>query len=73
MLHKSNANVAIITRSKTDVKKIQKTFNSKKIITYVGDVSIKNDIDNFFKLVKTKMKKIHGLVNNAGVRQRKIL
>ena len=70
LLHKSNANVAIITRSKTDVKRIQKTFNSKKIITYVGDVSIKNDIDNFFKLLKTKMKKIHGLVNNAGVRQR---
>lgn len=70
LLYKSNANVAIITRSKTDVKRIHKTFNSKKIITYVGDVSIKNDVDNFFKLVKTKMKKIHGLVNNAGVRQR---
>ena len=41
LLYKSNANVAIITRSKTDVKRIQKTFNSKKIITYVGDVSIK--------------------------------
>ena len=70
LLYKSNANVAIITRSKADISKIQKKFNSKKIISYVGDVSIKSDIDIFYKLVKSKMKKIHGLVNNAGVRQR---
>ena len=70
LLYKSKANVAIITRSKADISKIQKTFNSKKIISYVGDVSIKSDIDIFYKLVKSKMKKIHGLVNNAGVRQR---
>ena len=70
LLYKSKANVAIITRSKADISKIQKKFNSKKIISYVGDVSIKSDIDIFYKLVKSKMKKIHGLVNNAGVRQR---
>ena len=70
LLYKSNANIAIITRSKADISKIQKKFNSKKIISYVGDVSIKSDIDIFYKLVKSKMKKIHGLVNNAGVRQR---
>ncbi len=70
LLHKNKANVAIITRSKADIKKIQNSFKSKKIIYYVGDVSIKHDVENFFKLVKSKMKKINGLVNNAGIRQR---
>ena len=42
------------------LKKFRKRLIQKKIITYVGDVSIKNDIDNFFKLVKTKMKKFMG-------------
>jgi len=70
-LYEANANVAIITRSRLDINKISKKFSSKKILSFCGDVSIEKDRKNFFEYVKKKMIKIDGLINNAGVRQRK--
>ena len=70
-LYKSGSNIALITRSKSDVDYIQKKYISSRVLAYCGDVSSENNINAFFKLVKKKMKRIDGLVNNAGVRQRK--
>jgi NAD(P)-dependent dehydrogenase (short-subunit alcohol dehydrogenase family) len=69
-LYSSGANIAVITRSTSDIKLIKKNFKKKKVIVFQGDVSKETDIKNFFSFVKFKMKKIDGLVNNAGIRQR---
>lgn len=70
-LYKSGANIALITRSKLDINYIKKKYAAKRVLAYCGDVANESNIYEFFKLVKKKMKKIDGLVNNAGVRQRK--
>jgi NAD(P)-dependent dehydrogenase (short-subunit alcohol dehydrogenase family) len=70
-LYQSGANIALITRSKSDLKNIEKKFSSNRVISFCGDVSDNNDRISFFNLVKKKMKNIDGLVNNAGIRQRK--
>ena len=70
-LYDSGANVALITRSKSDVIKIEKKFSKKKVFAFCGDVSSKKDRISFFNIVKKKMKKLDGLINNAGMRQRK--
>lgn len=70
-LYDSGANVALITRSKSDVLQIRKKFSNKKVFAFCGDVSNEEDRNSFFNAVKKNMKKIDGLVNNAGIRQRK--
>ena len=70
-LYQSGANIALITRSKSDLKKIKNKFSSNRVISFCGDVSNNNDRVSFFNLVKKKMKHIDGLINNAGIRQRK--
>ena len=70
-LYKSGANISIITRSLSDSNKIKKKFNLKRVTVFCVDVSDEKNLLEFFRLVKKKMKKIHGLVNNAGIRQRK--
>lgn len=70
-LYKSGANISLITRSKSDSINLKKRYNSKRVTVFCGDVSEEKDLNEFFKLVKKKMKTIHGLVNNAGIRQRK--
>ena len=70
-LYQSGANIAPITRSKSDLKKIKNKFSSNRVISFCGDVSNNNDRVSFFNLVKKKMKHIDGLINNAGIRQRK--
>ncbi len=70
-LYKSGANISIITRSILDVKKIKKKFNQNRVHAYHGDLSKENDINNYFLFSKKKLKKIDGLINNAGIRQRK--
>jgi len=70
-LYDSGANVALITRSKSDIIKIEKKFSKKKVLAFCGDVSSKEDRRLFFNIVKKKMKKVDGLINNAGIRQRK--
>ncbi len=70
-LYDADANIAIITRSKIDINKIKKKFSSKKVFSFCGDVSFEKDRKLFFEYVKKKMIKIDGLINNAGMRQRK--
>lgn len=70
-LYDANANIAIITRSQIDINKIKKKFSSKKVFSFCGDVSFEKDRKLFFEYVKKKMIKIDGLINNAGMRQRK--
>ncbi len=70
-LYDSGANVALITRSKSDVIKIKKKFSKKKVLAFCGDVSNEEDRKSFFYIVKKKMKNLDGLINNAGIRQRK--
>jgi len=70
-LYKSGANISLITRSRSDSNFIKRKFSSKRVFPYCGDVSVEKDINEFFRLVKKKMKTIDGLINNAGVRQRK--
>jgi NAD(P)-dependent dehydrogenase (short-subunit alcohol dehydrogenase family) len=70
-LYNSGANVALITRSKSDVIKIERKFSKKKVFAFCGDVSSEEDRRLFFNIVKKKMKKLDGLINNAGIRQRK--
>lgn len=70
-LYYANANIAVITRSKVDIDKIKKKFSSKKVFSFCGDVSVEEDRKLFFEYVKKKMGKINGLINNAGIRQRK--
>ena len=47
LLYNSGANIAVITRSEVDIKKIQRSYQTRKIITYTGDVSNQNDIKIF--------------------------
>ena len=70
-LYDADANIAIITRSKIDINKIKKKFSSKKVFSFCGDFSFEKDRKLFFEYVKKKMIKIDGLINNAGMRQRK--
>lgn len=58
-----------ITRSKSDLKKFLKFGNKCKVFS--GDI---NNLNNFKKILKLSInenKPIIGLVNNAGIRQRK--
>ena len=59
-----------ITRSKSDLKKF-KNLNNCKI--FCGDVRNNKIIKKVFKQSMKDKKTIHGLVNNAGQRQRKNL
>ena len=77
-LIKMEANLALITRSITDLKKLQSI--SKKIsinksfdqhIFFCGDASNEEDVKKFFIEIKKRFKRIDGLVNNAGMRFRK--
>jgi NAD(P)-dependent dehydrogenase (short-subunit alcohol dehydrogenase family) len=56
-----------VTRSSDDLKKFRKIKNCK---IYVGDVKNKSTFDKIIKQANKDKKNIHGLVNNAGERQR---
>ena len=70
-LYDANANIAIITKSKADIRKIRKKFSHKRVFSFCGDVSLEQDRIIFRNNIRKKMKKIDGLINNAGIRQRK--
>ena len=55
-LYDAGANVALITRSKSDIIKIKKKFSKKKVLAFCGDVSNEEDRKSFFNIVKKKMK-----------------
>tara|TARA_B100000700_G_scaffold325905_1_gene435937 strand:+ start:1249 stop:2001 length:753 start_codon:yes stop_codon:yes gene_type:complete len=70
-LYKSGANISLITRSRSDSNLIKRKYSSKRVFSYCGDVTEEKDVSEFFRLVKKKMKTIDGLINNAGIRQRR--
>ena len=67
---KEGAYVVGITRSKIDIKKILKETKGNYKIFY-GNLSNYTTIDKVFKFLLTNKIKLTGLVNNAGIRQRK--
>ena len=71
LIVKYGGNVSMITRSPNDIKKLKKILPKNKVLFYQGDISSKSVIKKFYKFTIGKMKKIHGLVNNSGIRQRK--
>ena len=70
-LYKSGAKISAVTRSTSDIKNIKKKFSHNRVYVYHGDISKENDIKNFFLFSKKKLNRIDGLINNAGIRQRK--
>ena len=76
-LIKMEANLALITRSSHDLKKLQLVAkkHSKKTndqhIYFCGDASNEENVIDFFNEIKKRFKVIDGLVNNAGMRFRK--
>ncbi|MBN4079725.1 SDR family oxidoreductase [bacterium AH-315-C08] len=65
------ANVIALTRSKEDVLNLQNEFEDKKFGVFQGDVTVRKDLENLLELGCEKFGQVHGLVNNAGIRQRK--
>ncbi|MDP6477775.1 MAG: SDR family NAD(P)-dependent oxidoreductase [Nitrospinaceae bacterium] len=65
------ANVTALTRSKEDVLNLQRTFKGRNFLVFQGDVTVRNDLDALLNLGCEKFGRVHGLVNNAGIRQRK--
>ena len=57
------------TRSSSDLKKI-KTKYLKQSKIFIGDGKNTKFIDQIFKYLVSKKIKLHGLINNAGERQR---
>tara|TARA_B100001027_G_scaffold42092_1_gene27020 strand:+ start:1751 stop:2503 length:753 start_codon:yes stop_codon:yes gene_type:complete len=68
----NGANLALITRSKEDVKVLENELNqNSKHLIFHGDVSDKDTVQDFVSEAIKKYKKIDVLVNNAGMRFRK--
>lgn len=65
------ANVIALTRSKEDALSLQKEFKDRNFSIFQGDVTARKDLEKFLNLGCEKFGQIHGLVNNAGIRQRK--
>ena len=65
------ANVIALTRSQEDVVSLQKTLDDKNFSIIQGDVTVRKDLENLLDLGCEKFGQVHGLVNNAGIRQRK--
>jgi NAD(P)-dependent dehydrogenase (short-subunit alcohol dehydrogenase family) len=65
------ANVIALTRSNEDVLSLQKSFEDKDFGVLQGNVTVRSDLDALLNLGCEKFGQVHGLVNNAGIRQRK--
>jgi NAD(P)-dependent dehydrogenase (short-subunit alcohol dehydrogenase family) len=65
------ANVIALTRSKEDVLSLQKEFEDKSFLVFQGDVTVRKDLATLLDLGCEKFGRVNGLVNNAGIRQRK--
>ena len=63
---KEGANVYGICKKKSDLTGLK--IKGSKI--FIGDVTNKNFINKTFNYFKKNNIKLHGLVNNAGIRQR---
>jgi NAD(P)-dependent dehydrogenase (short-subunit alcohol dehydrogenase family) len=65
------ANVIALTRSKEDVLNLQKEFEGKSFLVFQGDVTVRKDLATLLDLGCKNFGQVNGLVNNAGIRQRK--
>lgn len=65
------ANVVALTRSVEDVLSLNKTFANKPFEALAGDVTNRIDLERLLELARTRFGRTDGLVNNAGIRQRK--
>ena len=50
---------------------MQEIFKDKSFKIFQGNVNLRNDLDALLNLGCKKFGRVHGLVNNAGIRQRK--
>ncbi len=71
LLLEQGANVIALTRSKEDVLDLKKKFGEKKFDVFQGDVTVRKDLEKLLGLGCENFGRVHGLVNNAGIRQRK--
>jgi len=71
--YKHGAKLALITRSKEDVICLNEELNipSENILTYCGDVTEPETVNDFITQVIKKFGRVNVLVNNAGMRFRK--
>ena len=67
---KQGAFVVGFTKSQKDITDIKKK-NFTNLILFKGDVSDQKFINYLFKYLKKRNIKLNGLINNAGIRQRK--
>ena len=65
------ANVVSLTRSEEDVWDLKKVFKNKNFLVFQGDVTVRDDLVALLNLGCKNFDRVHGLVNNAGMRQRK--
>jgi NAD(P)-dependent dehydrogenase (short-subunit alcohol dehydrogenase family) len=65
------AKVVALTRSAEDVAKLSALFDRDQLIVMQGDVTSRRDLENLLQLALSDFGAVNGLVNNAGIRQRK--
>ena len=70
-LLEQGANVITLTRSEDDVLDLKKVFKDQNFLVFQGDVTVRNDLVALLNLGCKNFGRVHGLVNNAGIRQRK--
>lgn len=68
---KEGARVVVLTRSKVDVDLLLKAYPRDKLVVMQGDVTSLDDLQALLKLGCVSFGRVDGLVNNAGIRQRK--
>ena len=64
------ANVVALTRSQKDVLELQDSLAGKNFHIFQGDVTSRDNLNALLELGHKEFGRIHGLVNNAGIRQR---
>ena len=65
------ARVVALTRSEADVMALKASYPSDRFVIMKGDVTSSDDLKALLRLGCSHFDRIDGLVNNAGIRQRK--
>jgi NAD(P)-dependent dehydrogenase (short-subunit alcohol dehydrogenase family) len=65
------ARVVALTRSADDVAALHRDFANRPLVALQGDVTLRRDFDSLLALGIQHFGRVDGLVNNAGIRQRK--
>jgi len=68
---KEGARVVVLTRSEVDVAMLMKAHPRDKLAVMQGDVTSLKDLQALLELGCASFGRVDGLVNNAGIRQRK--